>query len=420
MSRQLPSSPNSKLLRKQAKELIKAYADNESEARRRVRSHHPRSMEITDLTLQDAQLVIAREYGYDSWPALIQAIRKDGTVTDQIEQAIETDDSDEVKRLITSHPELVNTSINWNGYTLLPASFAARRHSPNALTVLIDAGAELNDPNFNPYAFTTLDIMKALYANGAVVERKAPGYHPVQAACEALLPDHLKWLIDHGANPNNADHPLALVTHNYGSRNEQQRACLDILIEGGIHYEDTPVIDMHRGRLDLVEQRLRDDPDLANAHFSNVPADVYPDGGSWGGALLRGTTLLHACAEYGEVDCARLALRYGADVNARARRDGEGYGDQTPIFHAVTAFDNISFSILKWLIENGADVNASASLRVPPFWFDEERGDVLMDHVTPLGYTLGYPNYEYRIEYRRPDTPDQRIIDLLERHGAEA
>ena len=66
MSSQLPSSPNSELLRKQAKELKKAYADNESEARRRVRSHHPRSMEITDLTLQDAQLVIAREYGYDS------------------------------------------------------------------------------------------------------------------------------------------------------------------------------------------------------------------------------------------------------------------------------------------------------------------------------------------------------------------
>jgi hypothetical protein len=43
----------------------------------------------------------------------------------------------------------------------------------------------------------------------------------------------LKWLLEHGANPNNADHPLELVSHNY-SRSAQQRACLGILIEGGL------------------------------------------------------------------------------------------------------------------------------------------------------------------------------------------
>jgi hypothetical protein len=340
-------------------------------------------------------------------------------VVDLFKEAVESDNMDELRRLIQAHPERINTPIDWYGSTLLPASFAARSHSLNALLVLIDAGAEVKDPTFNPYSFTTLEIMEVLHANGVVVERDTPGYHPVQAACEAMLPDHLKWLLEHGANPNNADHPLELVSHNY-SRSAQQRACLGILIEGGIHYEDTPVIDMHRGRLDLVEGRLRKDPDLVHAHFPNLTKKGQPVGGSWGGALLARTTLLHACAEYGELDCARLALKCGADVNARALADDEGYGDQTPIFHAVTAFDNIAFAVLKWLIENGADVNTSARLRIPTFWCDMERGEVLMKDVTPLTYALNYPNYPYRAEYQQPTEPCQAIIDLLEQHGAVA
>ena len=74
MSKILPSQPNPELLRKQAKELKKAIAGQHADALARVRSYHPRFAQIETavaagaLALQDAQLVLAREYGYSSWP----------------------------------------------------------------------------------------------------------------------------------------------------------------------------------------------------------------------------------------------------------------------------------------------------------------------------------------------------------------
>ena len=93
---------------------------------------------------------------------------------------------------------------------------------------------------------------------------------------------------------------------------------------------------------------------------------------------------MHACAEYGELEAVKLAVELGADVNARERIDGEGYGNQTPIYHTVTSWQNCAFPVLEWLIERGADLTVKANLRVPPVWFDEERGDAFLEDVTPL------------------------------------
>lgn len=54
------------------------------------------------------------------------------------------------------------------------------------------------------------------------------------------------------------------------------------LIEGGTAYEDTPVFDMHRGRLDAMQQRLRADPAHVHNRFGSPAEDIYPVGGSFG------------------------------------------------------------------------------------------------------------------------------------------
>ena len=55
-------------LRKQAKELLRAHRAGDEAARSRVAAHHPRPAE--PLKLSGAQLVIAREHGFASWPRL--------------------------------------------------------------------------------------------------------------------------------------------------------------------------------------------------------------------------------------------------------------------------------------------------------------------------------------------------------------
>lgn len=77
--RQLPPQANLRQLKSQAKDLRKASASHDAEALTRIRTNHPRHERsnddsLVDLSLQEAQLVIAREYGFDSWPRLTEAV----------------------------------------------------------------------------------------------------------------------------------------------------------------------------------------------------------------------------------------------------------------------------------------------------------------------------------------------------------
>ena len=64
----LPPAPSMEQLRKLARELHRAYHAGQPEAHTRVTEHHPRSGD--GFRLADAQLVVAREHGFSSWPRL--------------------------------------------------------------------------------------------------------------------------------------------------------------------------------------------------------------------------------------------------------------------------------------------------------------------------------------------------------------
>ena len=72
-TRPLPSTPSLEYERKQAKALLRRLraADRDAIARSRAR-HAALAPNPADITLADAQLVIAREYGFASWPRLVQ------------------------------------------------------------------------------------------------------------------------------------------------------------------------------------------------------------------------------------------------------------------------------------------------------------------------------------------------------------
>ena len=60
----LPGRPDLDQLRRQARELLRAAAANDQEALRRIRAVSGKR------TLSAAQLAIAREHGFPSWPKL--------------------------------------------------------------------------------------------------------------------------------------------------------------------------------------------------------------------------------------------------------------------------------------------------------------------------------------------------------------
>ena len=69
----LPSNPSLENLRKQSKFLLKSVQSHNPDALLRVREFHPQpDNALLDFSLSDAQLVVARNYGFASWSRLKQ------------------------------------------------------------------------------------------------------------------------------------------------------------------------------------------------------------------------------------------------------------------------------------------------------------------------------------------------------------
>jgi|GEM_PF-2786236 hypothetical protein len=64
----LPGDANLEHLKKQAKKLLKAYRKGDAAALARAQAH----CDGGEFTLNDAQFVVAREYGFGSWPRLME------------------------------------------------------------------------------------------------------------------------------------------------------------------------------------------------------------------------------------------------------------------------------------------------------------------------------------------------------------
>ncbi len=75
MSRTLPGAPSLEYERKEAKSLLKQVHAGDADALRRILAAHPaaaRDRKPHELQLADVQHAIAREYGFASWPKLVE------------------------------------------------------------------------------------------------------------------------------------------------------------------------------------------------------------------------------------------------------------------------------------------------------------------------------------------------------------
>jgi hypothetical protein len=77
MKSQLPRRPNLEQLKKKAKTILKGHQAADPHTLKHIQEHHPRwrkasqaTIQSAHFTLSDAQLVIANEYGFETWPKL--------------------------------------------------------------------------------------------------------------------------------------------------------------------------------------------------------------------------------------------------------------------------------------------------------------------------------------------------------------
>jgi ankyrin repeat protein len=143
-ARPLPSRADLAQQKKLAKELLQSFKSGDTEARARIRAILPDKQKIA---LADAQLVLSREYGFTSWPALKERIESLTATTRSPEElahdAFSHHDAGAVRAVLENHPEL-RARINEPMFAFDSPAIVAFAGDPAMVDVLLDFGA---DPN---------------------------------------------------------------------------------------------------------------------------------------------------------------------------------------------------------------------------------------------------------------------------------
>src|SRR5437763_9356371 len=102
-TRAMRETPDIDQLKRQARELLDAYRAQSPDAVIEVAAHH-RTATPETFALHDAQFVLARSYGFESWPKLKAAV--DGVTSAKLRQTVESGDLRLAREFLTRRPEL--------------------------------------------------------------------------------------------------------------------------------------------------------------------------------------------------------------------------------------------------------------------------------------------------------------------------
>ena len=346
----LPATPNLENLKKRAKALLKSVRADDAAALAQVGPYFgdPRA-----ISLQQAQLVIARSHGFSSWTRLkrhVEGIRDEGSdqlanrfldlvtvaygsvpdfgpkrfvqaqelldehpeiVRDSIYTAAAIGDVAGIDRWLDENPDLINRKGGFFGWEPLMYAAYARLPGPSTLAAgrrLLERGA---DPNAyymwgGQYKFTALTGVFGQGEGGPVNQPEHPDY---VAFARALL--------DHGANPNDSQAA-------YNRCFEPDNTWLELLLEYGLNAEDKnnwlliedhkflphPSETMHFQLISAIKRGYAERVRLLVAHGADLakPDDTYD-------TRTKGKTPYQAALLMGEPEIAGMLAEAGAPVD---------------------------------------------------------------------------------------------------------
>lgn len=487
--------PSLEQYKKQAKDLVKVFRAAQSgksrysEVIRRVRKHHPRFAKLSDgetgsvkFCLADAQFVIAREHGFESWPMFAKQVEAmaqanfAASASDPVAAFIaaacvprdawhSSGTLERAEAILAAHPEVASSSIHsaailgdgagvrrflaadarnatatggphrWDALTHLCFSRYLRLDRARsdgfvaAATALLDAGASANTgwyeridhPNPRPtfesaiYGAAGLaqhpELTRLLLERGADPNDEETPYHVPETYDNTVMKilvesgklngtslttillrktdwhDYpgIKWLLEHGADPNQATRWGRTAFHHAMLRDNSPEI-LGLLLEHGADptlFAERPDLRQPAGRamsgvamaarrgrgdlLELLERRgpvielqgveqliaacARNDSAKVRSIAEQKPELVHE-------LLAQGGKLLAEFAGIGNAEGVRQLLDLGVDVNA-VTEEGDPYFDVAKNSTALhSAAWRARHSTVKFLIERGAAVDA--------------------------------------------------------------
>lgn len=347
----------------------------------------------------------------------------------ELKAAIDTEDYQRARKLLGANPELHRAKLAGARHNPLTwvAECRGKPPTPERLELarwMIENGSDVHQGGDSPLMRASLfgeriPMMELLVAHGADVNGVANGDYPlILAPCETLEPEPLKWLIAHGAKTDQLNTDSAygecvkMLVSTY-SRSPGKHACLEIFADAGAPYPDTAPMAVHRGRIDLLEACLGREPRMLERRYSET--EIYPEslgiklGDGLHCAPLHGATLLHMATELQEPTIAQWLIDRGADVNARATIDDDGFGGHTPLFHTTITLGRHD-DRLAWLLLNyGAKPNIRATFRKQLGAMGDEVKERMYEYydVTAI---------EFARQFQEPRWVNELAIEAIQEH----
>jgi ankyrin repeat protein len=417
-------NPDIDQLRRQARELLEAYRAQSPDAVLEVDAYH-RTATPKTFALHHAQFVLARTYGFESWPKLKAAV--EGVTTTRLHEAVQKGDLGAVRALLARRPEIVDLLREGpSGFEIRAIHIAVMARDVEMTRLLLEAGADTRVgiwPNRDATSPRTIaeergydEIVtlmtahdekrgaRSVNAHGDGVRRlrdamMTGGEEAVIAVFESepglvsMCPPNgvtmlhraaqygllrvAKWHLDHGADVNKHSQPdfwrwtgrtpLEFAVWEFAADSDRstREAMAALLIEHGA--ELTPLAAAALGRWD---------------YLASCPLES-----------LQGKAVLQAAVRGDRPDVLRRLLELGLDPNERmqlGQLEEQTFSSGGPLLEAVNTG---RIDMARLLLAHGADPNASV---------------YTAGSATGAAYNGGSPHTH---------APDQAMIDLMVEHG---
>ncbi len=137
-ARRMREQPDLEQLKRQAKELLRGFASGDTNAIADVNAYYV-SASPTEFALHDAHLVVARSYGFESWPKLKAFV--DGVTVKRLADAVNAGSLAQVRKMLRTRPELADMAMSY-GDERRPIHFAVMKRLPEMVRLLMQNGAD--------------------------------------------------------------------------------------------------------------------------------------------------------------------------------------------------------------------------------------------------------------------------------------
>ena len=161
----------------------------------------------------------------------------------------------------------------------------------------------------------------------------------------------------------------------YYMRSPQFKECVKAFVDGGLDFEDKLLLSVLLNDAETLKILLVNDLSLISKRYS-FRSSFIP---------MEGVSLLHICAEFNHVDCAKVLIDKAADINATAGVDEYGFGGQTPVFHCVNQNMNQSKEMLDFLLAHDVDLTFTVKGLI---WGKSYEWETLLPAVNPISFAM--------------------------------